>query len=273
MRKIVGVLLHDMLDSSQNYEYIRALEESADRAGWLIMLATRAAALKKNSAIFASFVPSALAPLSSVVRESMMMSIVRILTASWKFVKAWRTRGCGRAARLPFTEFVPDNVGVRRPRSNISRARPSPHRNHHRTSRGHRHDDRLLGAKKAFERQRLRGMSRSSWKATHRRASGVSGCERLLLACSRHHCHFRDERRYGVWRLRGGNARPAIPIDLSVIGYDDVAIAHALAAANDCDYPTAELARLSRPTWRGALERCAVLKRVDRSKRRRSLAS
>ncbi len=252
MRKIVGVLLHDMLDS-QNYEYIRALEESADRAGWLIMLANASRNVEKEFRYLREFRAERVGAIvlggSGIDDDEYRARLNRELES---YVKHGGRVVVGARHGLPFTEFVPDNVGGAKAAIE------------HLLERGHRRigiitgprattgtTDRLLGAKKALEEQRLAWDESLVVEGDSRRASGVAGCERLLSRAPDITAIFAmsDDMAFGVYEAASAHGL-RIPMDLSVIGYNDVAMARVLSPPlTTVSYPTAELAR-------GAVEAC-----------------
>lgn len=252
MRKIVGVLLHDMVDS-QSHDYIRALEEVADRAGWLIMLANASRSIEKEFRYLRVFrterVGAIILSGSGLDDDEYRARLNRELTG---YVKQGGRVVMSARHGLPFTEFVPDNVGGARAAVE------------HLLERGHRRIgiitgprsitgtvDRLIGAKKAFESSNVPWDDNLVVEGDFRRTSGLAGCERLLSRAPDLTAIFAmsDDMAFGVYEAAMAHGL-RIPGDVSVIGYNDVAMARVLTPPlTTVSYPTAELAR-------GAIEAC-----------------
>ena len=246
MRKIVGVLLHDMVDS-QSYEYIRALEEVADRAGWLIMLANAGRNVEKEFSYLRVFRAERVGAIilggSGLDDDAYRERLSRELGSY--------VRHGGRVAMtsphgLPFAEFVTDNA---------SGARAAVE---HLLDRGHRRigiitgpraitgtADRLAGAKAAFLAKHVPWDDALVVEGDLRRMSGLAGCERLLSRAPDLTAifAFSDEMAFGVYEAANAHGL-RIPNDLSVVGYGDIAMARLLTPPlTTVTYPTAELAR------------------------------
>jgi LacI family transcriptional regulator len=264
MRKIVGVLLRDMVDS-QNYDYIRALEEVADRVGWLIMLANAGRNVEKEFRYLRVFRAERVGAIilggTGLDDDEYRARLSRELTG---YVKQGGRVVMSARHGLPFTEFVPDNV---------SGARAAVE---HLLERGHRHIgiitgphgltdtfDRLLGAKKAYESYDVPWDDNLVFEGDFRRTSGLAGCERLLAREPDLTAIFAmtDDMAFGVYEAATAHGL-RIPADLSVIGYNDVAMARVLSPPlTTVSYPTAELARSAVEACVGdeALERTQVV--------------
>jgi LacI family transcriptional regulator len=252
MRKIVGVLLHDMVDS-QSYDYIRALEEVADRAGWLIMLANASRNVEKEFRYLRVFraerVGAIILSGSGLDDDEYRSRLGRELSA---YVKHGGRVVMSARHGLPFTEFVPDNIGGARAAVE------------HLLERGHRRIgiitgprtitgtvDRLTGAKRAFESYDVPWDDALVVEGDFRRTSGLAGAERLLSRAPDLTAVFAmsDDMAFGVYEAATAHGL-RIPSDLSVIGYNDIAMARVLSPPlTTVSYPTAELAR-------GAVEAC-----------------
>lgn len=252
MRKIVGVLLHDMIDS-QSYDYIRALEEVADRAGWLIMLANASRDVEKEFRYLRYFraerVGAIILSGSALDDDDYRARLTRELNG---YVKHGGRIVMSARHDLPFTEYAPDNVAGAR--SAIA----------HLLERGHRRigiitgprritgtHDRLAGAKAAFAEHNVPWDDNLVIEGDFRRASGVAGAERLLSRAPDLTAIFAmsDDMAIGVYEAAMAHGL-RIPSDLSVIGYNDTAMARVLSPPlTTVSYPTAELAR-------GAVEAC-----------------
>jgi LacI family transcriptional regulator len=261
VRKIVGVLLHDMVDS-QNYDYIRALEEVADRVGWLIMLANASRNVEKEFRYLRVFRAERVGAIilggSGLDDDEYRARLSRELTG---YVKQGGRVVMGARHGLPFTEFVPDNVGGARAAVE------------HLLERGHRHIgiitgphaitdtvDRLLGAKKAYETYDVPWDDNLVFEGDFRRTSGLAGCELLLSRAPDLTAIFAmtDDMALGVYEAATAHGL-RIPADLSVIGYNDVAMARVLSPPlTTVSYPTAELAR-------SAVEACVADEALERT--------
>ena len=246
VRKIVGVLLHDMVDS-QTHEYIRALEEVADRAGWLIMLVNAGRNVDREFRYIRMF------------REERVGAIILVGSGledpgyreRLEHVLGGYRRQGGRVAMtarhgLPFTEFAPDTVG------GASLACQ------HLLGFGHRRIgiitgprmitgtlDRLRGAKEAFAAAGVPWDDELVAEGDFRRASGVLACATLLSRAPDLTAIFAmsDDMAFGVYDVVHSRGM-RIPEDLSVVGYDDAATSRdVVPALTTVTYPTAELAR------------------------------
>lgn len=251
-RKIVGVLLHDMVDS-QSYDYIRTLEEVADRAGWLIMLANASRNIEKEFRYLRVFRAERVGAIilggSALDDDGYRERLNRELTG---YVKQGGRVVMSARHGLSFTEFVPDNVGGARAAGE------------HLLERGHRRIgvitgpraitgtlDRMAGVKEAFARYGVPWDDNLVVEGDFRRTSGLAGCERLLSRAPDLTAVFAmsDDMAFGVYEAATARGLQ-IPGDLSVIGYNDVAMARMLTPPlTTVSYPTAELAR-------GAAEAC-----------------
>ncbi len=254
MRKIVGVLLHDMVDS-QSYDYIRALEEIADRAGWLIILANASRNIEKEFRYLRAFRAERVGAIilggSGFDDDNYRSRLSRELSG---YVKQGGRVVMSAHHGLPFTEFAADDVGGAQAAVE------------HLLERGHRRigiitgpramtagADRLLGAKRAFENYDVPWEDNLVVEGDFRRSSGLAGCERLLSRAPDLTAIFAmsDDMAFGVYEAATARGL-RIPADLSVIGYNDVAMARALSPPlTTVSYPTAELAR-------GAIEACVT---------------
>jgi LacI family transcriptional regulator len=245
MRKIVGVLLCDMVDS-QSYDYIRALEEFADSAGWLIMLANASRDVEKEFRYLRVFRAERVGAIildGSGLDDEYRARLNRELGS---YVKHGGRVVMSARHGLPFTEFVPDNVGGAKAACE------------HLLERGHRRigiitgprattgtTERVLGAKKAFEARRIAWDESLVVEGDSRRTSGVAGCEHLLSRAPDLTAIFAmsDDMASGVYEAASAHGL-RIPMDLSVIGYSDVGIARVLSPPlTTVSYPSAELAR------------------------------
>jgi LacI family transcriptional regulator len=252
MRKIVGVLLHDMLDS-QNYDYIRSLEEVADRVGWLMMLANAGRNIEKEFRYLRVFRAERVGAIilggAGLDDEEYRARLSRELTG---YVKQGGRVVMSARHGLPFAEFVADNVGGARAAVE------------HLLERGHRHIgiitgphamtdtiDRLRGAKEAYESYDVPWDDNLVVEGDFRRTGGLAGCERLLSRAPDLTAIFAmtDDMAFGVYEAATAHGL-RIPADLSVIGYNDVAMARLLSPPlTTVSYPTSDLAR-------GAVEAC-----------------
>ena len=252
MRKIVGVLFHDMVDG-RGYEHIRALETEADRAGWLIMLANAGGDFEKEFHYLRAFraerVGAIILSGSAPYDDDYRARLNRELAAYVKH--GGRVVACARHG-IPFSEFVPDNFGGAR--SAVE----------HLLSRGHRRIgiitgpraiagtlDRIDGAKKAFESYDTPWDDALVIEGDAQSSSGRCGCERLFSRAPDMTAIFAmsDDMAFGVYEAATARGLQ-IPGDLSVIGYNDSAIARVLSPPlTTVSYPTVELAR-------GAVEAC-----------------
>ena len=252
MRKIVGVLLHDMVDS-QSYDYICAIEEVADRAGWLIMLANAGRDIEKEFNYLRLFRAERVGAIilggSGLDDDEYRARLNRELGS---YVKHGGSVVMSARYGLPFIEFVPDNMGGAKAACD------------HLLERGHRRigiitgprsitgtADRVAGAKKAFEAQRVPWDESLVVEGDYRRTGGLAGCERLLSRAPDLTAIFAmsDEMAFGVYEAATAHGM-RIPSDLSVIGYNDLAMARVLSPPlTTVSYPAAELAR-------GAIEAC-----------------
>ena len=246
MRKVVGVLLHDMADTRE-YDYIRTLETVADRAGWLIMLANASRDLEKEFRYLRVFraerVGAIILSGSGFDDDDYRARLNRELSA---YVNYGGRVVMSARHSLPFTEFVPDNVGGARAAIE------------HLLGCGHRRIgiitgpraiadtiDRLAGAKSAFERYDVPWDDGLVIEGDFRQTSGFAGCERLFSRASDMTAVFAmsDAMACGVYEAAAARGL-RIPGDLSVIGYDDTAIARVLSPPlTTVSYPADELAR------------------------------
>jgi len=261
MRKIVGVLLHDMVDS-QSYDYIRALEDVADRAGWLIMLANAGRNIEKEFRYLRAFRAERVGAIilggSGFDDDDYRAHLSRELSG---YVKQGGRVVMSARHGLPFAEFAADTVGGAQAAIE------------HLLERGHRRigiitgpramtgtADRLLGATRAFESYDVPWDDNLVVEGDFRRTSGLAGCERLLSRAPDLTAIFAmsDDMAFGVYEAATARGL-RIPADLSVIGYNDVAMARVLSPPlTTVSYPTAELAR-------GAIEACVGNVTLERS--------
>jgi LacI family transcriptional regulator len=247
MRKVVGVLLHDAIDSL-SCDYIRTFEEVADRQGWLIMLVSVTRNIDKEIRYLRMF------------REERVGAIILVGSGlEDPAYKATLSRELGGYAKhggriattgrhgLPFTEFMPDNAGGAQAACE------------HLLGFGHTRigiltgprtiagtHDRLTGAKRAF------AAAGAHWnedlvasEGDFSRSCGALACEHLLGRVPQLTAIFAmsDDMAIGVYDT-ARNRGLRIPVDLSVIGYGDSAIAHDVSPAlTTVTYPAAELAR------------------------------
>jgi LacI family transcriptional regulator len=252
MRNIVGVLLHDMLDS-QSYDYVRGLEEVADRAGWLIMLANASRDVEKEFRYLRHFraerVGAILLSGSAIDDDAYRSRLTRELDA---YVKQGGRVVLSARHELPYTEYAPDNVGGARAAAE------------HLITHGHRKIGIITGPRKITGTlDRIKGVQEAyaahglSWdenlvvEGDFRRESGLVGCERLLSRARDITAIFAmsDDMAIGVYESAQAHGM-RIPQDLSVIGYNDVSIARVLSPAlTTVRYPAVEMAR-------GAVEAC-----------------
>ncbi|MGB6986587.1 MAG: LacI family DNA-binding transcriptional regulator [Candidatus Aquilonibacter sp.] len=245
-RKIVGVLQHDMLDffTAAN---IRALEEVADRAGWLIMLVNAGGNVEKELRYLRMFRAERVGAIilvgSGLDDDGYRAMLTRELDG---FVKAGGRVATAGRHDLPHVEFVPDNVGGAQAAIEYL------------LSQGHRRigiissppkiigtRERIAGAKRAFARAGIPWSDDLVVDGDHRRASGASACETLLARAPDVTAIFAmsDEMALGVYDVAHKRGL-SIPEDLSVVGYDDTTLSRDVAPAlTTVIYPNSELAR------------------------------
>jgi LacI family transcriptional regulator len=245
-RKIVGVLQHDMLDffTAAN---IRALEEVADRAGWLIMLVNAGGSVEKELRYLRMFRAERVGAIilmgSGLNDDSYRAMLTRELGG---FIKSGGHVAMAGRHDLPYTEFVPDNfAGAKAAIEYLVRC-------------GHRRIgivsspsavlgtiERISGAKQAFASAGIPWNDELVVEGDLRRASGARACEQLLSRAPDITAIFAmsDEMALGVYdvaRERG----LSIPADLSVVGYDDTTMSRDVTPAlTTVTYPNGELAR------------------------------
>jgi LacI family transcriptional regulator len=252
MRKIVGVLLHDMVDA-QSCDYVRALEESADHAGWLIMLANASRNIEKEFRYLRVFRAERVGAIifggTALDDDEYRARLTRELNG---YVKQGGRVVMSARHGLPFAEFASDSFGGARAAVE------------HLLERGHRRigiittprtitgtAERLAGAKRAFENYGVPWDESLVVEGDSRRTGGLAGCERLLSHAPNITGVFAmsDDMAFGVYEAASAHGL-RIPTDLSVIGYNDVAMARVLSPPlTTVSCPTAELAR-------GAIEAC-----------------
>ncbi len=246
MRRVVGVLMHDTIDS-QTHEYIRAIEEVADREGWLIMLVNASRDVSKEFRYLRMFREERVGAIilvgSAVDDEHYRTTLTRELGGYVK--QGGRVAFTGRHG-LPFTEFVPDNIEGARDACE------------HLLSYGHRRigiitgphaitstQDRLVGAKRAFAAAGVPWNPELEAAGDYRRDGGALACARLLARAPDVTGIFAmsDDMAFGVYDVahaRGLN----VPTDLSVVGFADVAMSRDVdPPLTTVNYSTAELAR------------------------------
>ncbi len=247
-RKIVGVLQHDMLDffAAAN---IRALEEVADRAGWLIMLVNAGGSVEKElrylRMLRAERVGAIILMGSGLDDDHYRSMLTRELGG---FVKAGGRVAMAGRHDLPHTEFVPDNTAGARAAVE------------HLLSYGHRRigiissqaavigtRERIAGAKKAFADAALPWNEELVVEGDHRRASGAIACEQLLTRAPDITAIFAmsDDMALGIYDVAHERGL-SIPSDLSVVGYDDTTISQDVSPPlTTVHYPNYELAHLA----------------------------
>jgi LacI family transcriptional regulator len=246
MRKVVGVLLHDMIDS-MTADYIRALEETADRAGWLIMLVNASRDVEKELRYLRMFREErvgAIILVGSGLDDSGYRELVERELAGY-------AKHGGRVAAtarhgLPIAEFVPDNTHGARAACE------------HLLLGGHRRigiitgpktitgtHDRIHGAQQAFAAAGVPWNDDLVIEGDFRRPSGALGAAQLLARAPDITAIFAmsDDMAFGVYDVaRARELR--IPEDLSVIGFNDMAASRDVSPAlTTVSYPTSELAR------------------------------
>ena len=246
LRSIVGMLIHDMLDSS-GAEFIRAAEEVADRAGWLTMIVNAQRDVEKEMRYLRMFRAERIGAIVLVGSgrddEEYRRRLTRELDA--------HTRNGGRVAMtarhdLPYPTFTPNNEDgalqlvrllIREGHRRIGIVAGPPGITATR--------DRLRGAQRAFAEAGLRLDEALVVDGDFRRESGVVGLRTLLEREPRLTAVFamNDEAAFGVYdeaRARG----LVIPRDLSVVGYNDAAFARDVSPPlTTVRYPFDELAR------------------------------
>jgi LacI family transcriptional regulator len=245
-RKIVGVLQHDMLDAFTPSN-IRALEEVADRAGWLMMLCDAGADIEKELRYLRMFRAERVGAIilmgSGLDNDDYRAMLTRELNG---FVKSGGRVAMGGRHDLPFTEFVPDNVGGAQAAVQ------------HLLHAGHRRigivsspsgvigtNERITGAKRAFASAGVPWNDDAVAEGDLRRPSGAVAYEQLLARVPDLTAIFAmsDEMALGVYDVARDRGM-AIPDQLSVVGYDDTASARDVTPPlTSIVYPTAELAR------------------------------
>lgn len=245
-RKIVGVLQHDMLDAFTPSN-LRALEDVADRAGWLMMVVDARGDVEKELRYLRMFRAERVGAIilmgSGLDDDEYRAMLTRELAGFTK--SGGRVATAGRHD-IPFSEFVPDNVGGAE--AAIARLFATGHRRIGIISSpygviGTR--ERIKGAKRAFASAGVTWDDDLIAEGDLRRTSGAVACERLLSRAPDITAIFAmsDEMGLGVYdvaRKRG----LTIPTDLSVIGYDDTASARDVTPAmTSVAYPIGELAR------------------------------
>ena len=264
MRKIIGVLLHDMVDA-QSCDYVRALEEAADHAGWLIMLANASRNIEKEFRYLRVFRAERV---GAIIFAGTALDDDEYRARLTRELNGYARQG-GRvvmSARhgLPFAEFASDSFGGAQAAVE------------HLLERGHRRigiittprtiagtAERLAGAKRAFENYHVPWDESLVVEGDSRRTGGLAGCERLLSRAPDVTGVFAmsDDMAFGVYEAASAHGL-RIPMDLSVIGYNDVAMARVLSPPlTTVSCPTAELARgaIEACVGEGALERTHVV--------------
>jgi LacI family transcriptional regulator len=253
-RKIVGVLQHDMLDffTAAN---IRALEEVADRAGWLIMLVNASGSVEKELRYLRMFRAERVGAIilmgSGLDDESYRAMLERELNG---FVKAGGRVAMAGRHDLPHAEFVPDNVAGGHAAVG------------HLLTNGHRRigiissppniigtRERIAGAKRAFAEAGVSWNDDLVVEGDHRYASGAKACGELLARAPDITAIFAmsDDMALGVYHVARERGL-SIPSDLSVVGYDDTTIARDVTPPlTTVMYPNGELARR-------AMEACLI---------------
>ncbi len=245
-RKIVGVLQHDMLDFF-TAENIRALEDVADRAGWLIMLVNASGSVEKELRYLRMFRAERVGAIilmgSGLDDDGYRAMLTREVNG---FVKAGGRVATAGRHDLACTEFVPDNVAGAQAAIE------------HLISNGHRRigiisspsgvigtRERISGAKRAFAAAGLPWDPELVIEGDHRRASGAIACEQLLTRAPGITAFFAmsDEMALGVYEVARERGL-SIPSDISIVGYDDTTIARDLTPPlTTVNYPNSELAR------------------------------
>lgn len=245
-RKIVGVLQHDMLDffTATN---IRALEEVADGAGWLIMLVNAGGSVDKELRYLRLFRAERVGAIilmgSGLADDGYRAMLTRELDG---YVKAGGRVAMAGRHDLPYTEFVPDNVGGAQVAIEYL------------LSNGHRRigiisspmevigtRDRIAGAKRAFVRAGSPWSGDLVVEGDHGRESGAIACEALLERAPDVTAIFAmsDEMALGVYDVAHKRGL-SIPNDLSVVGYDDTTLSRDVSPSlTTVIYPNSELAR------------------------------
>jgi LacI family transcriptional regulator len=245
-RKIVGVLQHDMLDffTAAN---IRALEEVADRAGWLIMLVNASGSVEKELRYLRMFRAERLGAIilmgSGLDDDDYRAMLTRELGG---FIKSGGRVAMAGRHDLPYTEFIPDNLGgAHAAIEYLLRC-------------GHRRIcivsspspiigtiERLTGAKRAFASAGVAWNQELVVEGDLRRESGAIACEQLLARAPDMTAVFAmsDDMALGVYDVAHKRGL-SIPNDLSVIGYDDTTMSRDVTPAlTTVTYPNGELAR------------------------------
>jgi LacI family transcriptional regulator len=245
-RKIVGVLQHDMLDffTAAN---IRALEEVADRAGWLIMLVNASGNVEKELRYLRMFRAERVGAIillgSGIDDDDYRAMLTREING---FVKAGGRVAMAGRHDLPHSEFVPDNItgahaaieflvnnghrriGIISSQANIIGTR-----------------ERITGAKRALAEAGVPWNENLVLEGDHRRESGAIACEQLLARAPDITAIFAmsDEMALGAYDVAHKRGL-SIPDDLSVVGYDDTTVARDVTPPlTTIRYPNSELAR------------------------------
>jgi LacI family transcriptional regulator len=245
-RKIVGVLQHDMLDffTAAN---IRALEDVADRAGWLIMLVNAGGSVEKElrylRMLRAERVGAIILMGSGLDDDDYRAMLTRELGG---YVKAGGRVAMAGRHDLAHTEFVPDNTAGAQ--AAVEYLLDCGHRRigiiaSPTATIGTR--ERLAGAKRAFANAGIPWDEKLVIEGDHRRASGAIACEQLLTRAPDITAFFAmsDEMALGVYEVARKRGL-SIPTDLSVVGYDDTTISRDLTPPlTTVNYPNGELAR------------------------------
>jgi len=245
-RKIVGVLQHDMLDSFTAAN-VRALEEVADRAGWLLMLVNASGNVEKELRYLRLFRAERVGAMillgSGLDDDDYRAMLTRELGG---YVKAGGRVAMAGRHDLAYSEYVPDNVGGAQ--AAVEYLLQCGHRRIGIISSpaaiiGTR--ERLRGARNALERFGVPWDETLIIEGDLRRESGARACEELLARAPDITAIFAmsDEMGLGVYdvaRARGLR----IPNDLSVVGYDDtVSSRDVTPQMTSVVYPNGELAR------------------------------
>lgn len=245
-RKIVGVLQHDMLDAFTPSN-IRALEVVADRSGWLMMIVDASGDVEKELRYLRMFRAERVGAIilmgSGLEDDEYRAMLTRELNG---FAKSGGRVAMGGHHDLPFTEFVPDNLGGAQAAMQ------------HLLHMGHRRigvisspagiigtTERIKGVQRALAAADVMFDPSLVERGDLRRESGAHACEQLLARAPDITAFFAmsDEMALGIYdvaRKRGLR----IPTDLSVIGYDDtVSSRDVTPAMTSVVYPIGELAR------------------------------
>jgi len=246
LRAIVGILVHDMLDSSFA-EFIRAAEEVADLAGWLTIIVNARRDVEKEMRHLRTFRSERLGAVVLVgsaqdddaYRERLLHELQAHVRSGVRVVLTARHG-------LPFLTITTDNesgayqlvrlliqsghrrIGVVAGPEGITATR-----------------DRLAGAERALREGGVQLRRDLIVYGDFRRDSGVAGLCTLLERDPQLTAVFamNDEAAFGVYdeaRSRG----LLIPRDLSVVGYNDVAFSRDVTPPlTTVRYPFDELAR------------------------------